>query len=128
ALRERGRRGEKYILSGEYVSVGDLMSLLEELTGVRTPRLCLPLWLAKTVAAGAPLYMRLFKRQPPFTADSLLTLASNAQISHTRAGRELGYAPRPLPETVLDTLRWFRAVGMLQLPRSARKTARLAEG
>lgn len=129
AICERGRTGDKYIFSGEYIAVCDLLGLLEELTGVRAPRICLPAKLAKAVAATAPLYMRLLKRQPPFTPDSLLTLASNAQVSHEKATRELGYSPRPLEESVADTLRWFRAVGMLRLPHDRRiGSQRLAEG
>jgi dihydroflavonol-4-reductase len=34
-------------------------------------------------------------------------------ISHEKATRELGYAPRPFEETVRDTMDWFRRAGML---------------
>jgi dihydroflavonol-4-reductase len=39
----------------------------------------------------------------------LNALRSNRHVSHARATRELGYHPRPLRETVADTLQWFAA-------------------
>jgi nucleoside-diphosphate-sugar epimerase len=38
-------------------------------------------------------------------------LRSNHDIRHDKAVRELGHAPRPLRETVADTLRWFEERG-----------------
>lgn len=115
AAAERGRRGETYILSGEYITVRRMLGLVEELTGVRAPRICLPHWLARGVARCAPAYSRLTKKQLPFTEDSLGVLVSNARINHEKATAELGYAPRALAETLADTLRWFQAVGMLRI-------------
>jgi nucleoside-diphosphate-sugar epimerase len=43
-------------------------------------------------------------------------LHSNRRISHARATRDLGYAPRPLEDTIADTLRWFSESGMLDRP------------
>jgi nucleoside-diphosphate-sugar epimerase len=37
----------------------------------------------------------------------LAAMRSNQHISHARASRELGYAPRPFEDTVCDTLDWF---------------------
>ena len=35
--RQKGRSGETYILSGERVTVKDLMRMFEEITGVKAP-------------------------------------------------------------------------------------------
>ncbi len=113
AAAERGRWGESYILSGEVVTVRRLMAYLEECTGVRAPRLGLPTGLARRVARLAALYARLSGNRPAFTEESVNILASNCCVSHEKAGRELGYAPRPIRETVADTIRWFREAGFL---------------
>jgi dihydroflavonol-4-reductase len=55
----------------------------------------------------APFYYRLAHAKPRFTTYSLETLVSNSDISHTKAQRELGYAPRRLRESLADTVRWF---------------------
>jgi len=117
AAGEFGRRGESYILSGEVVTVRQLMALLERATGVRAPRLGLPTRPARAVAHLAMKFAALTHTRPLFTDESVDILVSNCCISHEKATRELGYAPRPLAETVADTIRWFREVGMLGTPR-----------
>ena len=112
---EKGRRGEGYILSGESVTVADLLALLEEVTGVRSRARRLPMRLARFAALFAPMYYRIRRARPRFTSYSLKVLASNCLMSSAKAARELGYAPRPLRETVRNTIEWFVATGRLHL-------------
>ena len=66
--------------------------------------------------AAAPLAEGLAKaahRPPLFTANSLYTLGSNADFSHGKADRELGYRVRPMRETAADTWRFLKRTGML---------------
>lgn len=117
ALRaeERAAAGARYLLSGHWASVCELAALACECSGVRAPWLVCPTWLAQAVAPVAVAWARLDGGRPLFTPFSVRTLRSNRQISHTRAARDLGYAPRPLEETVTDTLRWFADAGYLDL-------------
>jgi dihydroflavonol-4-reductase len=112
---ERGRRGEGYILSGERVSVKGLLALLEQVTGVRSRARRLPIRLARFASWFAPVYYRLRRAKPRFTSYSLRVLASNCLMSSAKAASELGYASRPLRETVRNTIEWFIATGRLQL-------------
>jgi len=116
---EKGRPGEGYILSGEKISVKDLLTLLEQVTGVRSRARRLPMWLARIAAWFAPAYYRLRRAKPRFTSYSLRVLASNCLMSCAKAERELGYRARPLSVTVRDTIGWFVATGRLhlELPR-----------
>jgi dihydroflavonol-4-reductase len=113
-----GRRGEGYILSGEKISVKGLLTLLEQVTGVRSKARRLPLRIARFAARFAPAYYRLRRAKPRFTSYSLRVLASNCLMSHAKAARELGYAPRPLQESVRDTIEWLVAAGRLRLKPS----------
>ena len=112
---ERGRAGEGYILSGERISVRGLLNLLEQVTGVRARARRIPFWLARFAAWFAPAYYRLRHAKPRFTSYSLRVLASNCLMSSAKAARELGYRPRPLKETVRNSIEWFVATGRLQL-------------
>ena len=112
---EKGRRGEGYILSGERISVKMLLSVLERATGVRARARRIPFWLARLAARFAPAYYRLKHAKPRFTSYSLRVLASNCLMSSAKAVRELGYAHRPLSETVRSSIEWFVATGRLQL-------------
>jgi dihydroflavonol-4-reductase len=111
---EKGRKGESYIVSGEQVTLRNLMVMIEDITGVRTPFLKIPSWLARTVGKAAPLYCRLSKSKPLFTDYSIDVLVSNSLISHKKAYSELGYSPRPVRESVADTIQWFRENGKLE--------------
>ncbi len=111
---ERGRRGERYILAGSRLSVRRILSLVEEITGLRGPHLRVPLWLAEWASHVAPLFYRLTRTKPRFTPYSLHTITSNSVISPRKARTELGYAARPLRESIADTLRWFAAQGVLR--------------
>lgn len=104
---ERAPSGAKYLLSGHWASVRDLAALVEAISGVRAPRLVWPTALAYIGAPFSTLFAHLTGRRPLYTIVSLRALQSNRAISHARATRDLDYHPRPLQETIADTLRWF---------------------
>ena len=104
---EKGKKGETYILSGEKLAVRNLIDAVRTISGRRFARLKVPLSLAWFAARFTPLFYRLTHLRPRFTPCSLETLASNADISHAKAQKELGYTPRPLRESLRDTIAWF---------------------
>jgi dihydroflavonol-4-reductase len=116
ALRaaEQAPTGGRYLLSGHWASVRELAALAEGVTGVPAPRLVCPLALARVWAPCATGWAQLRGQRPLYTSVSLEALRSNPRVSRTRATRDLGYAPRPLRETVADTYRWFCEAGMLE--------------
>lgn len=106
-----GKAGECYILSGHYVSVADLLQMIAKATGRRPIKNFLPLWLAKLTAPLSEIYYNLKKQPPLYTKYSLYTLESNANFSHAKASRELGYSPRQPQATINDTVEWLKGVG-----------------
>ena len=117
---ERGRAGESYILSGQRITVINLIKTIQAILGKRKVNFKVPFSLARLTASFTTLYHRLTKMKPRFTPYSLATIASNAHISHAKATRELGYSPRPLHVSLADTVRWLRKhyktlAGSLQL-------------
>lgn len=105
---EKGKKGETYILSGQRLTLPELMSLLEDLTGIPSPKHKLPHWLAFAVAFVTPVYYILSRTRPVFTPYSLKTIKGNSNISHRKATEELGYYPRPIRDTIEDNLKWFK--------------------
>jgi len=104
---EKGRSGESYILSGQRISVRYLLETVREVTGYAFPKFKIPFNLAEITARFTPAYYRWRKTKPKFTPYSLEVLQSNSDISHEKASRELGYAPRALYASITDTVRWF---------------------
>lgn len=111
--------GAKYILSGHWASLRDVAKMAEQITGVPAPGFVCPMWLARIGAPFVSAFDRLNGRQPLYTGYSLETLCGHRNISHRKATGELGYNPRPLEETIFDTLRWFGEAGLLTRPLQA---------
>ncbi len=109
AAGERGRCGEGYILGSAWYSLRELAAIVAEHSGRSAPRLVTPVWVARMGLPFARGLSWATKTEPLFTRESLEVLVSNRSISSAKARRELGHAPRPLTETVADTLAWFAA-------------------
>ncbi len=107
AAMQKGRRGESYILSGHKISIRYLLETVRELGGRDFFQMKIPLALAKFAATLAPTYYRLARATPRFTPYSLEVLQSNADIRHAKATAELGFAPRPLSESIRDAMAWY---------------------
>lgn len=105
--REKGVTGESYILSGERISVIEVVKTVQEIIGRHIPRLKIPIRLAHFTTHFTPLYYQLSKAKPRFTPYSLETIRSNSVISSAKARAALGYNPRTLRESLADTVRWF---------------------
>lgn len=110
---EHAKAGEKYILSGHWATLEDIAKLVSSSTGAKMPRAVLPMWIARTVAPVQALFDRIRGRSPTFTPIAMEELESNPVISHAKASKELGYQPRPLEQTIADTIDWFRSYGLL---------------
>jgi len=104
---EKGRTGESYILSGERVSIKQIMDMLEETSGIKAPEFKVPAWLARTVGKLAPVYARINSSKPLFTEYSVDVLRSNSRVTSEKARTELGYLPRSVRESICDSVTWF---------------------
>jgi len=104
---EQAAAGRRYILGGHGASVQELAMLAHEINGVRVPGLICPMWLARLAAPLVTAWCAVTGGRALLTSAGLRPLRGNRHISHALAERELGYRPRPLRDTVADTLRWF---------------------
>ena len=107
AAEKHGRQGESYILSGQKLSVRYMLATVREVTGKAFSSVKIPFSLAEFAARYTPWYYRRTQNKPRFTPYSLEVLQSNSNISHKKAASELGYKPRPIYESIADSVRWF---------------------
>jgi dihydroflavonol-4-reductase len=105
---ERGRPGQRYLLNGHNVMADELMKEVASVAGVKPPRRKLPIWMAYFMVALLKIIKTLTRKPPAITRSTLQILGRYAWYDSTRAQKELGWTPRPLRETLEDTLRWFR--------------------
>lgn len=99
-----GEIGACYLLSGHRITLTDLFELMRVSAGKKT-RLCvLPHWFIRIMMPFVTLHYQLRKEVPIFTRYALYTLNSNAFYSHEKANRDLLYQPRPMSDTIEDTI------------------------
>jgi dihydroflavonol-4-reductase len=110
---ERGRIGERYILGGEDVMLGDMLDEIATITGRRAPKVRLPIAPLMPFARLNELRARLTGGTPFLTIDSLRMARHRMFFTSEKAMTELGYRARPHREALADAIAWFRDAGMI---------------
>jgi dihydroflavonol-4-reductase len=111
---ERGVVGERYILGGENLTLGEILTLIAIVAGRRPPRLRLSADLILPIAYLSELAARLRGAgEPLLTVDGLRMARKRMHFTSAKAERELGYRSRPAADAVRDALAWYRRNGYL---------------
>jgi dihydroflavonol-4-reductase len=111
---ERGRVGERYILGGDNLSLGELLAGIARLVGRSPPRLRLPANALLPVAFVTEALARLWIRAEPLvTKDGVRMARKPMYYTSAKAERELGYRSRPAEDALRDALAWYRSHGHL---------------
>jgi dihydroflavonol-4-reductase len=100
---KKGRTGERYILSGENVTLKEMLSIYAELAGSRPPRHRLPNWILKLVG-----------RFLPSSREGAVSATLFHWYDHSKATKELGFQPRPAREAIQSSIDWMEENGFLQ--------------
>jgi dihydroflavonol-4-reductase len=116
AAVDRGRRGERYLLSGEVLTMREMAGTLGELTRRPIPRVVLPLWAAWALLPASLAAARITGKPPLLTEGVLRASSSNRIVRHEKAAAELGFSPRPVAESLGDAFDWYREQGWLEAP------------
>ena len=101
----------RYLLGARNLSMTAFFGLLEQVSGRRAPRLRLP---SQVERAGARLMTWAFKRagrQAPLDLASVEMAQAYWYIDSTLARHALGFDPRPIRETLQDTIADIRHRG-----------------
>ncbi len=113
AAASRGTAGASYLLSAHRETIRGIAEIAGRITGRRPPRLTVPNRLAAAVAPAIQLVAGVTGSEPIYTRASIGIVHDPPSVSHAKATEELGYAPRPLVETISDTYQWFSSVGRI---------------
>jgi dihydroflavonol-4-reductase len=104
----RAPAGSRYILGGEVLSVRELFTKIAMAMGGNAPRLTLPNWAVLGAARMMEVGASLSGRPPKLSYEMALQSTFRARLSSKRAAEELGYASRPLDESIADAVRFYR--------------------
>ena len=119
AAAERGRSGERYLLSGDVLTMQDVTREVASITGRRMPGVFLPIWVGWALLPFSLAAARLTRKPPLFTAGVLRASVSNRVVIHEKASRELGFSPRPARASLEDSFAWYREQGWLEASPAA---------
>jgi dihydroflavonol-4-reductase len=113
---ERGRLGERYILGqaeGNW-TMQEAFAVLEEITGVRAPRVRIPYFVALT-AAHVDETISSFTGRPPKAVLAGVRMAKYKMFFNpAKAIRELGLPQTPPRQALADAVKWFRENGYVK--------------
>ena len=112
---EKAAAGSRYILGGENRTTLELLDVMEEATGIPSPKRRLPYWFAG--AAGRLMRWRadLFGKDPELTDEEVHIYRHEWAYSSEKARAELGYTLTPFEEGVGTMMKWL--MGLEQCDR-----------
>lgn len=110
---ERGRSGERYLLSGFTTSVSGALRMAAEMLDRPVRPWMVPVPVARMGAAALAAVSRLAGRRPAICPEMVRVIAHGHRHDGSRAARELGLVYTSPPETLRRMVEWFRSEGLL---------------
>jgi dihydroflavonol-4-reductase len=108
---ECGRPGERYILGSENLTLAQILEKLAGISGRPAPTVKLPYAVAYAAGVVTTAWARVTGKPPRAPLDAVRMARKKMFVSHAKAARELGFAPRPAEGALLRAVEWFRANG-----------------
>jgi dihydroflavonol-4-reductase len=113
---ERGRAGERYVLSGNTITSREALDIVSELSGVRHDVRLLPPPIARAAGTLIEGVFRVRGKTPPVCREMVRTLLHGHRYDGSRATRELGLDYTPVAETFRRTIEWAAREGLVARP------------
>jgi nucleoside-diphosphate-sugar epimerase len=120
AVIERGRGPRSYIVSGHYISFPDLIRTLGELSNRRIRFVIFPRWFLAAFGRAADVVQRRLKTRLPWQGEGIWVMNCAAHCDDSKTRGEFGREPRPLRETLSDTVRWLVEAGHISRAEAGR--------
>lgn len=111
---EKGRIGERYILGGQDVMLGEMLADIAAIVGRKPPTVRIPRTPLFPLAWANEQLARMTGGTPFLTMDSLRMAKHRMFFTSGKAEAELGYRARPYREALVDAIAWFRGAGMIR--------------
>jgi dihydroflavonol-4-reductase len=106
-----GRRGERYILGGQDLSLKEILRRVGEHLGRQGTAVRLPHWAVLPVALVSEGVAKITKREPRATLDGVRMARKHMYFSSAKAERELGYRWRDPEIAIAEAIDWFKSHG-----------------
>ncbi|MGI5218764.1 NAD-dependent epimerase/dehydratase family protein [Nocardia sp. CA-290969] len=104
---ERGRIGERYIVSAGYRTTRELLDLAASVTGAAPPKYGIPRKLLPVAGLLGELYAWITRRDIRVTRVTMRLMHIMTPLDHSKAERELGWRPRPIEDAIREAAVFF---------------------
>ena len=112
AALEKGRTGERYILGGENLTLKQILDRLAAYTGLPSPTLRVPQFVALGAAVVDELWTgRIRGKEPRATVDAVRMGRKKMFVTSTKAETELGWKVVPVDGALRRAVDWYRVHG-----------------
>ncbi len=116
---DRGRVGERYLISEKMISNAEVVRIAAEAAGVPAPSRSVPLALSYAMAALGSVKATLTRTDERMSLGSLRLMRAEAPVDCSKARRELGWQPRPVEESIREAARFWVGLRDAKRRRSA---------
>jgi dihydroflavonol-4-reductase len=115
---ERGRVGERYLVSEKMITNAEVVRIAAEAAGVPAPTKSIPLPLSYALAIAGSAKAKLRGTDEQLSLGSLRLMRAEAPVDHGKATRELGWQPRPVEESIREAARFW--IGLRDAKRKSK--------
>ena len=105
---EKGRPGERYILGGRNMELGEFFAKLEQVAGVRRPRVRVPYALGYGGVWIMKIWSGLTGKEPRASLEAVRLIRHSFVFSSRKAEQELGYRPADISDALRRAVEWHR--------------------
>ena len=105
---EKGRPGERYILGGRNMELGEFFAKLEQVAGVRRPRVRVPYALGYGGVWIMKIWSGLTGKEPRASLEAVRLIRHSFAFSSRKAEQELGYRPADISDALRRAVEWHR--------------------
>jgi dihydroflavonol-4-reductase len=97
---EKGRDGERYIISERYISTRELYRTAAEAGGARPPRVGIPLKVMYALGFCGDVAAKVLRRDVLLSTLAVRLMHIMSPMDHGKAERELGWCPEPIHDSI----------------------------
>jgi dihydroflavonol-4-reductase len=102
-----GNTGHNYLLANKNITYKEIFNLACGFANVSSPKHSMPRWLQKFVGYTGDLYETISGKSFSINSKTLLIASENHYYNADKAKKDLGFNPRPVEDTIRDTVKWF---------------------
>ena len=106
---QKGVPGERYILGNQNMSLFDILTTLEKITGLKAPRIKMPFWVALSAGWVCEMVSNHLTGKPPAVPLAGVKMAKYFMyFDSSKAVQKLGLEQNPVEKALRESVNWFK--------------------